>query len=66
MTEPELGPLSQMMIDNGDTIQYMIDQVGASAVAEFFIAAGTGIAAAFDVTELNPGNVTFLGEDTGE
>lgn len=55
-----------MMIDNGEMIQQVIDAAGPSAVAEFFIAAGTGIAAAFDVTELNPGSVTFLGEETPE
>lgn len=61
-----MGPLSQMMMDNGDMIQEMIDKVGPSAVAEFFINAGAAIAAAFDVTELNPGNVPFLGEDSQE
>lgn len=63
MTEPEIGPLSQMMVDNGEMIQQVIDSAGPSAVAEFFINAGAAIAAAFDVTELNPGNVSFLGED---
>lgn len=66
MTEPQVGPLSQMMMDNGDMIQSVIDSAGASAVAEFFINAGAAIAAAFDVTELNPGNVPFLGGESQE
>lgn len=55
-----------MMMDNGDMIQQVIDSAGPSAVAEFFINAGAAIAAAFDVTELNPGNVPFLGGETQE
>lgn len=52
-----------MMVDNGEMIQAQIDELGPSAVAEFFINAGAAIAAAFDVTELNPSNVQFtLGE----
>lgn len=61
-----MGPLSQMMMDNGDMIQQVIDTAGPSAVAEFFINAGAAIAAAFDVTELNPGQVPFLAEETTE
>jgi hypothetical protein len=61
-----VGPLSQMMMDNGDMIQEMIDTIGPAAVAEFFINAGAGIAAAFDVTDLNPGNVPFLGGESQE
>lgn len=47
-------------------IQEVIDTAGPSAVAEFFINAGAAIAAAFDVTELNPSGVAFLGEETQE
>lgn len=61
-----MGPLSQMMMDNGEMIQQVIDSAGASAVAEFFINAGAAIAAAFDVTELNPGNVQIFGKETQE
>ena len=47
-------------------IQQVIDTAGPSAVAEFFINAGAAIAAAFDVTELNPGQVSFLPQEGQE
>lgn len=61
-----MGPLSQMMMDNGDTIQKAIDDMGPSAVAEFFIAAGTGIAAAYEVTDLDPSKVSVFGGEAQE
>lgn len=53
-----------MMMDNGELIEKAIEQMGPSAVAEFFIAAGTGIAAAYEVTELDPSRVQLFGEDS--
>lgn len=61
-----MGPLAKMMVDNGEIIQQAIDEMGPSAVAEFFINAGTGIAAAFDVTDLNPTGVVSFSEESAE
>lgn len=52
MTDPT-GPLSQLMIDNADTIDKAVETYGPSAVAEFFVNVGTGIAAAYEL-----GNIT--------
>jgi hypothetical protein len=66
MTEPEVGPLSQMMIDNGDIIDAAIEAYGPSGVAEFFVNVGTGIAQAYSATTADPDAVTAIQEGTDE
>lgn len=64
MTEPEVGPLSKMMLDNGELIDAAIEAYGASGVAEFFINVGTGIAAAYETTTQDPDEVRAIQEET--
>lgn len=63
MTEDQ-SPLSQMMIDNADMIQEVIDTVGVSAVAEFFINTGTAIAAMYQLSDMPQGDIASI--DAGE
>lgn len=62
---PDVGPLARLMIDNAPVIEKVIDEVGPSAVAEFFINAGTGIALAYDLTITGDGSVVPIPEETG-
>lgn len=64
MTEPEVGPLSQMMIDNADLIDAAIEAYGPSGVAEFFVNVGTGIAMAYKETTADPETVAAIPEGT--
>lgn len=66
MTEPEVGPLSQMMIDNSDLIDAAIEAYGPSGVAEFFVNVGTGIAQAYAATDANPDAVASIEIGEGE
>lgn len=66
MSDPEVGPLSQMMIDNGDTIDAAIEAYGPSSVAEFFVNVGTGIAQLYQETTADPEAVTAIQEGTQE
>lgn len=61
-----MGPLAQMMTENGDTIERAIEEHGASAVAEFFVNVGTGIAMLYDITNAAPDNVSQIQEETQE
>lgn len=45
--EDEPGPLASIMADNADLISMVIAQYGPSYVAEFFVNAGTAIAAMY-------------------
>lgn len=48
-----VGPLAKLMIDHANVIDEAIENYGASAVAEFFVNVGTGIAAAYDLGRIN-------------
>lgn len=45
------GPLAQLLIDNAHIIDAAVEEYGASAVSEFFIHTGTGIAMAYGLHE---------------
>lgn len=62
MAEPAVGPLAQMMIDNGDLVEAAIEAGGASAVAEFFVNVGTGIAMLYNTTAADPESVDEIQE----
>lgn len=64
MSEPAMGPLAQMMIDNGEMIEATIEAEGASAVAEFFVNVGTGIAMLYETTKVDPDGVASIPEGT--
>lgn len=61
-----MGPLAKMMTDNGEIIETAIEEHGASAVAEFFVNVGTGIAMVYDITNAAPDNVSPIQEENEE
>jgi hypothetical protein len=48
-----IGPLAQMMIDNGSVIESAIEEYGPSAVAEFFVNVGTSMAALYETADVD-------------
>lgn len=60
----EMGPLSEMMIANGEMIELVIEKFGPSAVSEFFINVGTGIAAMYETSDIPQGDIASI--DAGE
>lgn len=48
-SDAPIAPLSEMLIANGDLIEYCLESYGPSAVAEFFVNVGTSMAVAYDL-----------------
>jgi hypothetical protein len=49
----QIGPLAQLMLDNGEIIGNAIEEYGPSAVAEFFVNVGTSMAALYESAEVD-------------
>lgn len=59
------APLSQMLIANAETIEAVVEEHGASVVAEFFVNVGTGIAAMYAVSDIPQEEIAPIGAGEG-